>query len=77
VTWRRRIGGAGDAGDVNGPRCPHADLLHLRAHGTYSETCAERDAFAAEFPDRLVSRVTRSQSGVWEWTFCPECARRP
>jgi hypothetical protein len=71
VTRCCRIAGASD---TNGPhRCHHHDLLHLQGHGSYNEVCAERDEFAAEFSDRLVSPVVRSKTGVWEWTFCAEC----
>jgi hypothetical protein len=73
TTWRRRIGGASDANGAEPQRCHHADTLHLQGHGSYNETRRERDAFAQEFPDRLVSPVVRAKSGVWEWTFCARC----
>jgi hypothetical protein len=73
VTRHRRIGGASDSGATEPPRCCHPDLLRFPGHGTYGEICAERDEFAAEFPDRLVSPVMRSKTGAWEWTFCAEC----
>ena len=75
VTRRYRIVGASDTNGIEPHRCPHRDLLHLRSRGSYDEVCAERDEFAAEFSDRLVSPVMRSNTGVWEWTFCAECPR--
>jgi hypothetical protein len=73
VTRRRSIGGASDSGATEPRRCRHSDPLRFPGHGTYREICAERDEFAAEFPDRLVSPVMRSKTGTWEWTFCAEC----
>jgi hypothetical protein len=61
MTWRRRIGGASDANGEEQQRCSH------------TETRRERDEFADEFPDRLVSPVVRTKSGGWEWTFCARC----
>ena len=73
MTWRRRIGGASDANGEEQQRCSHTDALHLQGHGSYNETRRERDEFADEFPDRLVSPVVRTKSGGWEWTFCARC----
>ena len=73
VTRRRRIVGASDSGAIEPLRCRHPNPLRLSGHGTYREICAERDEFAAEFPDHLVSPVMRSKTGTWEWTFCAEC----
>jgi len=73
VTRRYRIVGASDTDGTEPARCPHHHLLHLQGHGSYNEVCAERDEFAAEFSDRLVSPVVRSKTGSWEWTFCAEC----
>jgi hypothetical protein len=77
------VAARGAAGSVAGatpprqshPSCIHTDTLRLQGYGSYSDTCRERDEFAAEFPDRFVSPVVRSQTGAWEWTFCAECPR--
>ena len=60
VTRHRRIGGASDSNTTEPQRCHHRDLLRFPGRGTYPEICAERDRFAAEFHDHLVSPVVRS-----------------
>jgi hypothetical protein len=73
VTRRRCIVGASDTNGTEPHHCYHRDPVHFQGHGPYDEVCAERDEFAAEFSDRLVSPVMRSKTGMWEWIFCAEC----
>jgi hypothetical protein len=75
VTWGWRIGGASDCNETDHQNCGHTSGLRFQERGTYSDARKERDEFAAEFRDRFVWPVARSQSGAWKWTFCPECPR--